>query len=122
MQSIFRFQDLSESSMMAVNVPQCIQKIDAIDSIKGAMDKGEELVQIPLICIQNKIMWATGHPRQELGGIIDDGGFLSPGQGGSQKGCNLNIGILAKLMGYLYGIGPYKVRGVIELGFFVQER
>ena len=67
-------------------------------------------------------MWATGHPRQEFGGIRDDGGFLSPGQGGSQKGCNLNISILAKLMGHLYGIGPYKVRGVIELSFFVQER
>jgi hypothetical protein len=108
--------------MMAVNVPQCLQKIDAIYSIKGAVDKWEEAVQILLLCIQNKIMWPAGHPRQEFGGILDDGGFLSPGQGGSQKGCNLNIGILAKLMGHLYGIGPYKVPGVIELGFFVQER
>lgn len=105
--------------MILIDVLQSFQEIDAIRAIECAVYNVPERTEVLVAGVEDKMMGFIVHEVQDPSGAAQDRFSLSPGNGGCQEACDLNILFCAKNVWYGDGIQADEIRPAVlpELEF-----
>lgn len=107
--------------MMEIEGFQKTDKIQQISFIECPVFVALHPFQVPLLMMEDKIVWCHVHPVQQVIAFSDDGDALTPGKDSGKQRGNLYVLIFSKPVRDRHRVVNDKTWPVILLHFMVQE-
>ncbi len=110
-----------QSAVFLINKTKGPDKESNISRIESTVNKALKPFQLLLTVIHDKVVGSIAKQSHHLLRAFDYCHPLSPGNGSSQKAGNFNVLLRRKQVWYLYRIGFYKLRAIVETGLFIKK-
>src|ERR1051326_849348 len=109
------------STTFGINILQRAHEKNAVAAIERAVHEFFKRGKIFFCCIQNGIVGRHVHPLHQPGSVLNNGGPLSPGDGGREKARDFYVFFFCKEMGDGNGIALDEGWAIVKLTLLLEE-
>ena len=115
-----RHKSIFQAIVPLIVILQKMNEIQKVGSIEGTVRKSEEILEVGLPVVQDKIVRCIIHPAHQLAAVVDDAGTVSPCEHGREEPGDFHILLFTERVGNANRIFFNKRRLVVQPKFLIQ--